>query len=128
VSGESTTDGPSLPDEVLFEVRLSPGSGPGQTVVTVTGDVDMHSQGQLRDALAEAGPAPGSRVVLDLSGVEFMASAGVHVLLDVAGQLEQAGGALVLVGPRPMVARVLSLTRADQLIRVAGTVAEALAG
>jgi anti-sigma B factor antagonist len=128
VSGESTADGASLPDEAPFEVRLSPGSGPDQTVVAVTGDVDMHSQGRLRDALAEAGAAPGSRVVLDLSGVEFMASAGVHVLLDVAGQLEQVGGALVLVGPRPMVARVLSLTRADELIRVAGTVDDALAG
>ena len=128
MSGEPPADGASLPDEAPFAVRLSPGSGPGQAVVTVTGDVDMHSQGRLRDALTEAGAVPGGRVVLDLSGVEFMASAGVHVLLDVAGQFETAGGALVLVGPRPMVARVLSLTRADELIPVAATVDEALTG
>jgi anti-sigma B factor antagonist len=90
--------------------------------------VDMHSEGRLRDALTEAGAVPGGRVVVDLSGVEFMASAGVHVLLDVAGQFEQAGGTLVLVSPRPMVARVLSLTRADELIPTAATVDEALAG
>ena len=127
MSGEPPADGASLPDEAPFAVQLSPGAGPGQTVVTVTGDVDMHSQGGLRDALTEAGAVPGTRVVLDLSGVEFMASAGVHVLLDMAGQFESAGGALVLVGPRPMVARVLALTRADELIPVAATVAEALA-
>jgi anti-anti-sigma factor len=127
VSGEPPADGASLPDEAPFAVQLSPGPGPGQTVVTVTGDVDMHSQSGLRDALIEAGAVPGTRVVLDLSGVEFMASAGVQVLLDGASQFETAGGALVLVGPQPMVARVLSLTQADQLIPVAATVAEALA-
>ena len=128
MSGEPPADGVSLPDEAPFAVRLSPGAGPGQTVVTVAGDVDMHSASRLRDALAEAGQRPGCRVVLDLAGVEFMASAGVHVLLDGAGRFETAGGALVLVGPRPMVARVLSLTRADELIPVAATVDEALAG
>jgi stage II sporulation protein AA (anti-sigma F factor antagonist) len=128
VSGEPPADRASLPDEAPFAIQLSPGAGPGRTVVTVTGDVDMHSQGDLRDALTEAGAAPGTRVVLDLSAVEFMASAGVHVLLDVVGQFEATGSALVLVGPRPMVARVLSLTHADQLIPVAATVDEALAG
>jgi anti-sigma B factor antagonist len=128
VSGEPPSDGESPPDEAPFQVRLGPGGGPGQTVVTVTGDVDMHSEGRLRDALNEAGPAPGGRVVVDLSGVEFMASAGVHVLLDVAGQFEQAGSALVLVAPHPMVARVLALTRADELIPTVATVAEALSG
>jgi anti-sigma B factor antagonist len=128
VSGVPRADGESLPDQAPFQVRLGPGTGPSQTVVTVTGDVDMHSAGRLRGALTEAGQLPGCRVVLDLAGVEFMASAGVHVLLDVAGQLEQAGGSLVLVAPRPLVTRVLSLTRADELIPTAASVAEALTG
>ena len=128
MSGVLPSDRDHRPDQAPFQVRLGPGSGPGQTVITVTGDVDMHSEGRLRDAITGAGAMPGGRVVLDLSGVEFMASAGVHVLLDVAGQLKTAGGVLVLVGPRPMVARVLSLTRADELIPTAATVDEALAG
>jgi anti-anti-sigma factor len=128
VSRVPASNGESLPDQAPFQVRLGPGSGPAQTVVTVTGDVDTHSEGRLRDALTEAGAMPGCWVVLDLSGVEFMASAGVHVLLDVAGQLETGGGGLVLAGPRPMVARVLSLTRADELIPTVATVEEALTG
>ena len=128
MSGEPPAGGESLPDQAPFKVQLGPGSGPGQTVVTVMGDVDMHSEGRLRDALTEAGAIPGGRVVLDLSGVEFMASAGVHVLLDVAGQFEKAGGVLVLAAPQPLVARVLSLTRADELIPMAATVDQALAG
>jgi anti-sigma B factor antagonist len=128
VSGVSATDGENPPDGTPFEVTLEPGAGPGQAVVSVTGDVDMHSQARLRDVLTEAIMAPVRRIVLDLSGVEFMASAGVHVLLDVTGQFEAAGGILIVAGARPMVARVLSLTRADQLIPMAATVDEALAG
>jgi anti-anti-sigma factor len=128
VSGVPPSNGESPPGQAPFQVRLGPGAAPDQTVVTVTGDVDMHSEKRLRDALNEAAPAPGGRVVVDLSGVEFMASAGVHVLLDLASRFEQADGALVVVAPRPMVARVLSLTRADELIPMAATVDEALTG
>ena len=74
MSAAPPASGESQPDQAPFVARLSPGSGPGQTVVTVAGD------------------------------------------------------ALILVGPRPMVARVLNLTRADELIAVAATVDEALAG
>jgi anti-sigma B factor antagonist len=133
VSGVSATGGDSPPDGTLFradlELRETRGAEPGRAaVVSVTGDVDMHSQARLRDVLTEAVTAPVQRVVLDLSGVEFMASAGVHVLLDVAGQLETAGGTLVVAGACSMVARVLSLTRADELVPVAATVDDALAG
>ena len=51
----------------------------------------------------------------------------MQVLLDVAGQFGR-GGVLVLVAPRPVVARVLSLTRADELIPTAASVDEALTG
>ena len=104
--------------QARFTVRVVPwaGAGPDQAVVSVAGDLDMHTEGQLRDELIRLSRGPARHLVLDLSGVEFMASAGVHVLLDMAGRFEAAGGALVLVGPRPMVARVLSLTWADELI------------
>lgn len=66
-------------------------------------------------------------MVLDLSGVGFLASAGVHALLDAAALLRSGNGALVLACAQPVVARVLSLTGTDQLMPVVGTVDEALA-
>lgn len=112
-----------------FAVRLVPWSGarPDQIVVSVTGDVDMHAESRLRDALYQLGPGPPRRVVLDLSGVGFMASAGVHALLDAAALLRSGHGALILACAQPVVARVLSLTGTDQLMPVVGTVDEALA-
>ena len=120
-------DGSSGP--ARFTVRVVPwtGAGPEQAVVSVAGDVDMHTEGQLRDALVRLSQGTARHVVLDLSGVEFMASAGVHVLLAMSAQLERAGGSLVLACVHPMVARVMSLTGAEVLVPVLPTVAEALA-
>ncbi len=87
----------------------------------------MHSENQLRDELIRLSEAKPRQLVLDFSGVEFMASAGVHVLLEMAARLEAVGGSLVLARVHPMVARVMSLTGADELVPVLPTVAEALA-
>ena len=112
-----------------FTVRTVPwtGAGPGQAVVSVAGDVDMHSERRLRAELVRLSEAPAREVVLDFSGVEFMASAGVHVLLEMSARLEASGGSLALACLHPMVARVMSLTGADELVPVLPTVAEALA-
>jgi anti-sigma B factor antagonist len=116
-------DGSSGP--APFTVRAD--ADPDQTVVAVAGEVDMHTEGQLRDELFRLSEPPGRRLVLDFSGVEFMASAGVAVLLEVSAQLDATGGSLTLAGVLPMVARVLTLTAADELVPVLPTIDEALA-
>ena len=64
------------------------------------------------------------RVIVDLSGVCFIGSLGVHVLLD-AARVRRRGGSLSLVSPEPIVARMLSLTGAGELIPVYPDLAEA---
>jgi anti-sigma B factor antagonist len=129
VSGVPASSDDGSLESAPFTVRTVPwtGAGPGQAVVAVAGDVDMHSEGQLRDELVRLSQASVRQLVLDFSGVEFMASAGVHVLLEMSARLEAAGGSLTLACAHPMVARVMSLTGADELVPVLPTVAEALA-
>jgi anti-anti-sigma factor len=72
--------------------------------VTVTGEIDMETAPVLREALAEAAAAPGPLVV-DLSAVTFLDSAGVAALFDhVADDLE------VIVRRGSIIARVLDVT------------------
>ncbi len=52
----------------------------GRPVVSVTGEVDIEAEPQLR-AFLECFRADED-IVFDLSGVEFMDSCGVHVLLE----------------------------------------------
>lgn len=120
-------DGSSGPTPFTVQVVPWADADPDQAVVVVAGDVDMHTEGLLRDELAPLSEPSGRRLVLDLSGVEFMASAGVAVLLEVSAQLDEAGGSLTLACVHPMVARVLSLTAADELVPLLPTIDEALA-
>ena len=128
MSGVPRTDDDGPAGRAPFSVRVVPwtGSEPDQAVVAVAGDVDMHTEGQLRDELTRLSEPPGRRLVLDFSGVEFMASAGVAVLLEMSARIEADGGSLALACVHPMVARVLSLTAADELVPVRPTVDEAL--
>ena len=128
MSGVPRSDDAGSAGPAPFTVRLVPwaGTGPDRAVVAVAGDVDMHTEGQLRDGLTRLSQPPGRQLVLDLSGVGFMASAGVAVLLEMSARIQGGGGTLVLASVHPMVARVLSLTGADQLISIRPTVDDAL--
>jgi anti-sigma B factor antagonist len=103
-------------------------AGHPYTVVALAGECDVYTYDQLRGAL-ESGVAGEARLlVVDLSGLSFMDSTGVQVLLDIRVMMNERDGRLVLVSPRATVARVLNLVGADQLIPVYDTIKEAAAG
>ena len=54
-------------------------SADGIPVVTAVGEIDMSNADRFRDALGLAAP-DGGRFVVDLTGVEYLDSAGVHAL------------------------------------------------
>jgi anti-anti-sigma factor len=93
-------------------IRASDEDG-GSTLV-LDGEVDPHTTDQL-DAAVDA--ALGGRVVLDLSGVTFIDSAGLRSLIRAQRLAESSGGMLVLRAPRPSTMRVLEITGlTDELV------------
>jgi anti-sigma B factor antagonist len=60
-------------------LELSTRPGPdGTAMVTAVGEIDMSNADKFQDALSQA--AAGGPVVVDLTRVEYLDSAGVHVL------------------------------------------------
>lgn len=99
----------------------------GVTVLHVTGDIDVSHTLVLRDALGGALDVDAPRVVLDLSGVGFVDSAGIGLFVTAHRRAEQQGGRFVLAGAGEAVGHVLALTRTDRLLTVLPTVDEAVA-
>ena len=98
------------------------------TLVGLSGEADVTNIDALRELLdAEVAKRPGS-MIIDLSGLRFMDSSALHVILLANRALDRQGGILSLAGPREPVAKMLRLTAADQLIPVYGSVSEATAG
>lgn len=69
----------------------------GVTVVAVQGDIDGRSAPEVQSTLLPL-CAGDTNVVLDMSKVAFMSSAGLRVLLAVYRQAASAQSRLVLVG------------------------------
>ena len=84
-------------------------------VVTVAGDLDIVTSPALDECLKTA-QVTGSRVVLDLSGVDFMDTSALAVIVGHWKRLEAAGGSLALAGARYRYTKTLWITGlADRL-------------
>ena len=97
-------------------------------VVRVHGDLDVASAPHLRETLRDLVAHGKSQIVVDASGVEFVDSAGLEVLLGGCHRAESANGRLALVcGPSSRVRRLLQVSGVDDVLRPHGTVDEARA-
>lgn len=96
------------------------------SVVTVSGTVDMLTAPQLEAALSPAAVGTAEAVVVDLSAVEFLASAGMGVLVAAHADLAPAVR-LVIVADSPTTSRPLKLVGIADLIELFATRDEALA-
>src|SRR5262245_21242992 len=70
------------------------------------GELDMATAGDLAEALRETGG--GEPLLLDFSGISFMDSSGLRVILEAASG--RNGGGLVILHPAPQVQRVLDIS------------------
>jgi anti-anti-sigma factor len=111
---------------LLMTVRSPAASGRPHTVLELAGEADLNDSAALRDTIAAESADLTATLVLDASGLRFMDSAVLHVILVAARSAAGHGGVLVLAAPQEAVRRILSLTGADQLLPVYDSVAEAM--
>jgi anti-sigma B factor antagonist len=99
----------------------------GKTLVVVSGELDLGTAPRLAGTLAPLVDAGSTRVAIDLTGVPFVDSAGISVLMNADRRFTRAGGALVVAGVHPNVRRTLELVRLDSTLAIEPTAEAALA-
>jgi anti-sigma B factor antagonist len=80
-----------------------------RTVLSVAGEIDLHSVGLLADAVDDAVADGALELWLDLSETEFMDSRGLHLLVETQMRLSDLSRRLVVICPRGPVRRLLEL-------------------
>ena len=90
----------------------------------VGGEVDLETAPQLGDHVLAALQDVSPHVVLDLTGVTFMDSTGLKVLLSIQRRADLAGGSFAIAGVGRTVAKVLALTGLDQTFAIYDTLAD----
>jgi len=114
---------PAATAAVVLEREDGAGAMPGEPAVwRLRGDIDMASAGTVRADLLRALPEDRPHVVLDLTEVGFMDSAGLHVLFAVQREVSNRDGALAIVaGDAPQVRRLLEVVAPREALPVVAT-------
>lgn len=110
---------------LLTTVRPAEPPGRPHTVVELSGEADMNDSAALRELIAAESGGQTGTLVLDLSGLRFMDSAVLHVVLVAARSMAGRGGTLALAAPTDPVRRILALSGGDQIVPVYDSVTEA---
>lgn len=97
----------------------------GWAVLQVRGEVDLYTSPQLRDGITELLDQGANRIVIDLSGIEFMDSTGLGVLVVGLKRAKERDGEFALVCREGSVQKILSITGLDRVFSIHGSVAEA---
>jgi anti-sigma B factor antagonist len=97
-------------------------------VARITGEVDLSNAGEIGTAVIDAIPNDSLALVLELSDVDHLDSAGIQLIYRLREDLQARGQSLQLVIPRRSAAHdALRLAGVSRHIRLAETVEEAVA-
>ena len=100
---------------------------PRTTVIAIVGDITSASEAPLMDAYARAAGADARTIVLDFSGLEYMNSGGIGLLVTLLVRGQRQGRRLRAIGLNDHYRQIFSLTRLDEAIGIFDTEAAALA-
>lgn len=100
----------------------------GVPILVLTGRLNQASADALHAAAMEvAGDETSKALVVDMGGVDFIASVGIRSLIRPSQALSMRGGKLAVANLSPQISDFFKLTGLDQMFRVYATVADATA-
>lgn len=109
-----------------FAVIAQPGTE-GVSTVMVQGEVDVYTAPRLKEEIHGCIDAGCTRLVVDLSGVAYMDSSGLGVLIGALKRVREEGGDLILSAPNPRIARIMDVTGLARIFNVHQATRDAVA-
>jgi anti-sigma B factor antagonist len=107
-----------------FAVRAA---GDAARVIAVTGDVTAQTEGVLMEAYGRAAEDGVTSVVLDFTGLDYMNSGGIGLLVMLLVRAQREGRAVLAFGLTDHYRQIFELTRLDEAIAIHASEADALA-
>jgi anti-anti-sigma factor len=97
------------------------------TLVELVGRVDSGNANLLAEALGQEIENGHTHLVLDLSSVDYMSSAGLRELVSAYKKVKRVAGDLRLVQPSPRVQEILEISGLDTIFQIFPARMEAIA-
>ena len=112
-------------DAPVLEIIANRSDDGSQVDLCPAGELDAYSVAQFREAFAEMADEP--RVVVNLSGVQFMDSAGLGALIGGIRRIRESDGRVVIFSDREAITKLLHTTGFDRIVPVKDDYGEAVA-
>jgi len=96
-------------------------------IVKLAGRLDSSAAQSAEESFVQMLGGGASRLAVDMSGLEYISSAGLRVLLVVAKKVQQANGKMALFGLLPNVREVFSVSGFDKIFAIQADVDAAVA-
>ena len=98
----------------------------GMAYIKTVGFLDAHTFVQMEDEIVKLFNSNIYRIVVDLSELEYISSAGAGVFISNVGEAMQNGGHIVFVNPSEPVREVFDLLGLTQIFPIVQTPQEAI--
>ena len=95
--------------------------------VAIEGKITAFAENVLMDAFTEASAADARSIILDVSGLEYMNSSGIGLLVTLLIRANRQGQKLLATGLNQHYQHIFELTRLNEAIHIFPTEAAALA-
>jgi anti-anti-sigma factor len=92
---------------------------PELTHIALVGRLDVPGVQSIEDKFFEHTASRGKPALVDLSGVTFIGSTGLRMLLKAVKELQKNGAKMVLLQPQPLVEQSLIYVAFNQLMPIA---------
>ncbi|MCU1336789.1 MAG: anti-sigma-factor antagonist [Bryobacterales bacterium] len=98
----------------------------GIAVLTLKGRLTLGESNLVREKVTQSATAGRTKIVVDLSGVDYIDSTGLGILVICFTSLKKQGGALKLVNPNKRNVELLLLTKLHTVFEVFNEVQDAV--
>jgi len=110
-----------------MDLRIDVTHRDGWSVLAVGGEVDVATAPRLREQLIALVNDQRFLIVVDLTGVDFIDSTGLGVLIGALKRVRTQDGQLVLVCTERRILKVFEITGLDQVFQLVDSVDAAVA-
>jgi anti-sigma B factor antagonist len=101
---------------------------PQTGILALEGEIDLHRSPQIKETLEPLIAQKVKRILVDLSGVTYIDSSGLAVMIETLQRIQAYGGKFAMFGLRESVRGIFQIARLDQIFSIFPDEAAALSG
>jgi anti-sigma B factor antagonist len=101
---------------MTYSIKKDYDGSRGKWLVVIAGEIDISNADQLKQDLTDAYDERTANMDIDVSGVSYLDSTGLGILISLYAKMKDGGKRVTLLNPRDNVKKLLKITQFDKIL------------